>query len=1157
MATESLIRIMDTSGKWASHKEATAFGASSASMAIEEMGLLLKGQKFRGSGRDKVPDRSESAPPSMEGSFATIEKLLSQQNFTSNASLATGNNSVESCDPEEQYRADPAYLTYYCSNVNLNPRLPPPLISWENRRWVRHIGSIGGDWRLTSFDDCGNGSLRLPHGKLPSHKEESEDDRSPQPAPNDWASRSSGFWSGPPEAAASGQPKSMVDFMKVDFGHAPPFGKNESSHSLVEEAVTDEDDCSSSHDHSITSSANASALSADDLGKSSFSGSPTAPVSRSSSVDDARSTHSKPPLYRRRSNVIDVHLEHDVLTSAVTDFDVTRIESGMNSINIRSIPNSEDHKHQKDHHQSHQTDMTQQSNNFQVQGAQSQTISQGVSYAYIRANEVHHVPSNSSTAEAQPVLQSSGFTPSLYATTAAYMTSPNPYYPNLQPSGYFPPQYSLGGYTFSPTAFSPYIAGHLPRSAVPVAFDATAGPSFNSQASGVTVGGHGVDLQQLNRFYGQLGFPLQPPFSDPLHMQYFQQPFGDPYSVPAQYDHLTPRYGATGSLNTSVDTREGAGLAAHSADQKLHQGSSSRNYKNPRGGDVTSPFYGNPNMGILQLPRSAVSSPVLPGSPVSGTNFPAAGTEVRFSPGFGRIAGAYTGWQRQRGTESFTDAKPYSLLDELKSCSGRRFELSDTAGHIVELRQVLLSLSYLSLINKCHVIVVYFNYSADQHGSRFIQQKLEKCSAEEKASVFNEVLPHASELMTGVFGNYVIQKFFEYGSPEQRKDLAIRLEGQILPLSLQMYGCRVIQKALEVIEVEQKIKLVHELDGHVMRCVRDQNGNHVIQKCIESIPTEKIKFIISSFRGQVASLSTHPYGCRVIQRVLEHCKDELQSQFIVDEILESVCALAQDQYGNYVIQDLSTIIPSYQLEFWAAEMDYGNISFRFNFGPFWIDDSGEHCYGHILERGKPHERSQLIKKLSGRIVHLSQHKFASNVIEKCLEYGDSATREILIGEIVGHGDGSDNLLEEKVVHFTKRDFWVKDLEDQVTELQDELASCRRELTRVMRQRNIGMQPKRKKVYLESVEDLVMINLRMLLKQKGKHPRVMMKDQYANYVVQRILQTSIGDQREELLSRIRIHLNSLKKYTYGKHIVARFEQLYGEGAYSKMFAFFCV
>lgn len=56
------------------------------------------------------------------------------------------------------------------------------------------------------------------------------------------------------------------------------------------------------------------------------------------------------------------------------------------------------------------------------------------------------------------------------------------------------------------------------------------------------------------------------------------------------------------------------------------------------------------------------------------------------------------------------------------------------------------------------IIFLHFNLSVDQHGSRFIQQKLENCSAEEKASVFKEVLPRALKLMTDVFGNYVIQK---------------------------------------------------------------------------------------------------------------------------------------------------------------------------------------------------------------------------------------------------------------------------------------------------------------------------------------------------------------------------------------------------------------
>lgn len=59
----------------------------------------------------------------------------------------------------------------------------------------------------------------------------------------------------------------------------------------------------------------------------------------------------------------------------------------------------------------------------------------------------------------------------------------------------------------------------------------------------------------------------------------------------------------------------------------------------------------------------------------------------------------------------------------------------------------------------------------------------------------------------------------------------------------------------------------------------------------------------------------------------------------------------------------------------------------------------------------------------------------------------------------------------------------------------------------------------------------------------------MKDQFANYVVQKIFELSSESQQAMMLSRIRTHAHVLKKYTYGKHIVARFEMLIGEGVYS--------
>ena len=59
---------------------------------------------------------------------------------------------------------------------------------------------------------------------------------------------------------------------------------------------------------------------------------------------------------------------------------------------------------------------------------------------------------------------------------------------------------------------------------------------------------------------------------------------------------------------------------------------------------------------------------------------------------------------------------------------------------------------------------------------RFIQQKLERATLSEKQQVFNEIIDSAYHLMTDVFGNYVIQKFFEFGSMVSAKSRVMLFE---------------------------------------------------------------------------------------------------------------------------------------------------------------------------------------------------------------------------------------------------------------------------------------------------------------------------------------------------------------------------------------------
>jgi len=366
---------------------------------------------------------------------------------------------------------------------------------------------------------------------------------------------------------------------------------------------------------------------------------------------------------------------------------------------------------------------------------------------------------------------------------------------------------------------------------------------------------------------------------------------------------------------------------------------------------------------------------------------------------FGAASTMFPGKSRHNSASVDKNTTRSRLLEDFRNNRYPNLQLRDLTNHIVE-------------------------FSQDQHGSRFIQQKLERAAPQEKQLVFQEILSQSYSLMTDVFGNYVIQKFFEFGTPDQKSQLVNKLRSHVQPLALQMYGCRVIQKALESIPLDQQKLIIQELDGNVLKCVKDQNGNHVVQKCIETVDPSCLQFIIDAFRGQVYSLSTHPYGCRVIQRILEHCIHPEQTSPVLEELHTHSEQLIQDQYGNYVVQ-------------------------------------------HVLDHGNPEDKSKIMNSVRGKVLHLSQHKFASNVLEKCVQNASRPDRAFLIEEVCAPSSDSAS----SPLH------------------------------------------------------------------------IMMKDQYANYVVQKMIDVAEPSQRKVLMHKIRPHISTLRKYTYGKHILAKLEKYF--------------
>jgi pumilio RNA-binding family len=278
-----------------------------------------------------------------------------------------------------------------------------------------------------------------------------------------------------------------------------------------------------------------------------------------------------------------------------------------------------------------------------------------------------------------------------------------------------------------------------------------------------------------------------------------------------------------------------------------------------------------------------------------------------------------------------------------------------------------------------------------------------------------------------------------------------------------MYGCRVVQKALEALAQDDVSRLLIEFHHNVLSCIHDQNGNHVIQKCIEVMSkrakkercvgandkadrlNQQISFIIDDVLHNTVSLSCHPYGCRVLQRILEHC-DEDRKERVLNEIKKCHRKLLDDQYGNYVIQ-------------------------------------------HVLQYGRVTDRDAILAiVVESGLLGLSRQKFASNVVEKLLKYGNDRHICTIVREMLKQG-GDPSM-------------------------------------------SSGRNPASSSGGNITPGNSVVLH--------------MVRDAYANYVVQTTLDV-VPEQSEErtlLIHELNEHSDELRQYTFAKHIVAKLVSLNG-------------
>jgi hypothetical protein len=255
----------------------------------------------------------------------------------------------------------------------------------------------------------------------------------------------------------------------------------------------------------------------------------------------------------------------------------------------------------------------------------------------------------------------------------------------------------------------------------------------------------------------------------------------------------------------------------------------------------------------------------------------------------------------------------------------------------------------------------------DRHGSRTLQQLLETGGPSDVCAIFDSLLPSLSDLVADPAANFVIQKLCDVASPAQQERLLAFFTGDIFAVIDHPISCRVLQKFIETTSKATVGRIFDAVQPRLLPLCLSQNGNHIVQRFIEALPA-RLDSIIALVQPHVVRLAVDNCGCRVVQRLFDkYSVDQLAP--LVAEVLRAAAELATNQYGNYVIQN-------------------------------------------ILEARRPEHWSALVEAFRAHFYEFSIHKFASNVIEKCIRGASRAEQIVIFAEVIGE---EGHYLEDRIV----------------------------------------------------------------------------------------------------------------------------------------------
>lgn len=306
-------------------------------------------------------------------------------------------------------------------------------------------------------------------------------------------------------------------------------------------------------------------------------------------------------------------------------------------------------------------------------------------------------------------------------------------------------------------------------------------------------------------------------------------------------------------------------------------------------------------------------------------------------------------------------------------------------------------------------------------------------------------------------------------------------------------GSRYLQETLISLTTEQLWSTYNHLQPDFISISKDVFGNYVAQKYLELGSDELRSAIFKTLRPSIRSLSLEVYGCRVVQKLLECGVHELKL-LVAEQFTGSIIDYVCDQNGNHVVQKIIQCLNPNDIVFMVDEISGKTYSLAMH--PY-----GCRVIQRLLYKVSRARSRALLNEIIEYTIALSKNKYGNYIIQWIIKNCDLERREVVLKLIGRVAELSKDKFASNVIELA----FIRSSRAHTSELAEELFQ----------------------------EELY---------HGERYPKLalLVNDQFGNYVIQTLLESSSGPFQYRLLNSL--NKCGKLKMEYGKNLFLKVEKM---------------